>query len=118
MLSVERFAVVEFHVRPQLDRHGLAVLRGVGGQRELRHDLQVLVNVEQLVADRREHDAPHIGARERRVEHVRILGQPDPQRGLRGHRSATQRDKCGSRRETHGFHGCSPLTRSQARRPD
>jgi hypothetical protein len=28
-LGVERLAVVEFHVRPQLDRDGLAVLRGL-----------------------------------------------------------------------------------------
>ena len=45
---------------------------------------EVLVDVEQLVADRREHDAPHVGARERRIEHVGVLGKPDAQRGLRG----------------------------------
>ena len=57
-------------------------------------------DVEQLVADRREHDAPHIGAGERRIEHVRILGEPDAQVGLRRRRSAAERDKRGSRRET------------------
>ena len=48
-------------------------------ERELRDDLELLVDVEQLVADRREHDAAHIGAGERRIEHVRVLGEPDPQ---------------------------------------
>jgi len=35
-------------------------------------------------------------------------------RGLRGRGSATERDECGSRRKTHGFHCCSPLTRPPA----
>ena len=48
-------------------------------ERELRHDLQLLVDVEQLVAQRREDDAADEGARQRRVEHVGILGQADAQ---------------------------------------
>ena len=50
--------------------------------RELRHDVQLLVDVEQLVADRGEDDAPDIGARQRRIEHVGILGEPDAQMAL------------------------------------
>ena len=51
-------------------------------ERELRHHAELLVDVEQLVADRREDDAAHIGARERRVEDVRVFGEPDAQRGI------------------------------------
>ena len=38
---------------PQLDRHLLAVGGGLVRQRELRHDVELLVDVEQLVAERR-----------------------------------------------------------------
>ena len=79
-------------------------------ERELRDDLELLVDVEQLVADRREHDAPHIGARERRIEHVRVLGKPDAQWDCAARRSAAERDERGSRREAHGLHGDLPST--------
>ena len=84
-LGIERLAVVELDARPQLDRHLLAVGGGLMGQRELRHEVELLVDVEQLVAERGEHDAPDIGARRGRVENVRILGKADAQRGLRVH---------------------------------
>ena len=51
-------------------------------ERKLRHDVELGVDVEQLVADRREHDAPHIGAGERRIEHVGVFGKADPQRWI------------------------------------
>jgi hypothetical protein len=47
---------------------------------ELRNDLQLLVDVEQLVAERREDDAADEGARQCRVEDVGVLGQTDAQR--------------------------------------
>ena len=74
-LGIERLAVVEFDARPQLDRDLLAVGGCLVGQRELRHDVELFVDVEQLVAERCEHDAAHIGARHGRVENVR-----DPRR--------------------------------------
>ena len=49
---------------------------------ELRHDVELLVDVEQLVAERGEHDAADIGARERRIENIGILGKADAERGL------------------------------------
>src|SRR5262245_41579603 len=52
-------------------------------ERQLRHDVDVLVDVEQLVAQRGEHDAADVGAGQCRIEHVRILGQTNPQRRLR-----------------------------------
>ena len=82
-LGVERLAVVEFDVRAQLDDERFAVVQGLVRQRQLRHEIELLVDVEQLVAERREDDAADIGAREGRVEHVRVLGEADAQGGLR-----------------------------------
>ena len=78
-LRVHRLAVVELDVRPQLDDDRAAVVEGFLRQRELRHEVEVLVDVEELVAERGEDDASDIGARERRIEHVRILGKADAQ---------------------------------------
>src|SRR5947207_11097860 len=47
---------------PELDRHLLTVGRGLVRQRKLRHDVELLVDVEQLVAEGGEHDAADIGA--------------------------------------------------------
>jgi len=41
---------VEFDAGPQFDRHFLAVGGGLVGERELRHDVELFVDVEQLVA--------------------------------------------------------------------
>ena len=81
--GVERLAVVEFHAWPQLDGDGLAVFRGRVRERELRHDVEIGVDVEQLVAHRGEHDAAHIGARGGRIEIVGILRETDAQMALR-----------------------------------
>ena len=81
-LGIERLAVLEFYAGPKLDRDLFSVRRGLMRQRELRHDVDFLVDVEQLVAERGEDDAPDIGARQRRIENVRILGESDPERGL------------------------------------
>ena len=78
-LRIERFAVLEFHAGPKLDRHRLAVGGGLIGQRELRHDVELFVDVEQLVADGGEHDAADIGARQRGIEHIGVLGEADAQ---------------------------------------
>ena len=79
---VELLAVVEDDVVAQLDRQRLAVGAPLVAGGELRHDLQLLVDVEQLVAERREDDAADEGARQRRIEDVGVLGQADAQ-GLR-----------------------------------
>ena len=49
-LGVEGLAVVEFDAGPQLDRDLLAVGGSLMRQRELRHDVELFVDVEQLVA--------------------------------------------------------------------
>ena len=79
---VERLAVLELHAGPQLDGDVLAVGGGLVRQRELRHDVELLVDVEQLVAEGGEHDAADIGARQRGIENVGVLGEADAQRGL------------------------------------
>jgi hypothetical protein len=48
--GIERLAVVELHPGPELDGDGLAVGRGLMAERQLRHDVELLVDVEQLVA--------------------------------------------------------------------
>ena len=80
--GIERLAVVELHAGPELDGDGLAVGRGFVAERQLRHDVELGVDVEQLVAERGEDDAADIGARQRRIEHVGILGEADTQVGL------------------------------------
>ena len=61
------------------------------------HDGQLLVDVEKLVAQRREHDPPDERAREGRVEDVGILGETEAQRlaerGRAGERS--RQGECG-----------------------
>ena len=78
-LRIERFAVLEFHAGPKLDRHRLAVGGGLIGQRKLRHDVELFVDVEQLVAEGGEHDAADIGARQRGIENIGVLGEADAQ---------------------------------------
>jgi hypothetical protein len=82
---VELLAVVEGDVVAQLDRQRLAVGAPLVAGRELRHDRQLLVDVEQLVAQGGEDDPADEGARQRRIEDVGILGEADAQR-LRRHR--------------------------------
>ena len=95
-VGVEGLTILKFHVRAQLDRNGLSVRRGLVRERELRHDVKVAVDVEQLVAQRREDDAADIGARSGRIEVVRVLGKPDPQGGLR------ERRRCDDGGRKHG----------------
>jgi hypothetical protein len=80
--GVERLAVVEFHSGPQLDGNLFAVRGGLVGQRKLWDDVQLFIDVEQLVAESRKHDAPDIGAPKRRIENVGIFGKAYPQRAL------------------------------------
>ena len=93
-LGVERLAVVELHALAQLDGDRLAVAGDLVRSRELGHEVELLVDVEQLVADRREDDAADVGARERRVEDVRVFGEADAERGLRKRGQGEQR-ACG-----------------------
>src|SRR5262245_40239066 len=98
--GVEGLAVMKFDAGPQLDRDSLAVGRGGMGQRELWHNIETLVDIEQLVAKRSKDDAPDICPGERGIEHIRVFGQPYPQCCLSRRRPAGQCDVCGR--------GCGP----------
>src|SRR5204863_3460707 len=75
-------AVVEGDTRTDLDRERLVVRRPFVLARELGNDVELLVQVEELVAQAREDDATHEGAGERRIEDVGILGESDAERFL------------------------------------
>ena len=82
-LGVELLAVMEFDLGAQLDGEHLVVPRPFIRCGELRHDLEVGGDVEQLVAERGVDDAPDISSRQGGIEDVGILGETDPQRRLR-----------------------------------
>ena len=108
--GVERLAVMKFDAWPKLDGHRLAVGRGLVGQRELRHDVELLVDIEQLVAKGREDDASDIGAPERRIEHVGIFGKADAQvsSGLARSPPATSQEPLRSQPGAKSSWSCSP----------
>ena len=114
-LRSEGLAVVKLDAGPELDGDFLAVGRRLVAQCELRHDVELFVDVEQLVAERCEHDAADIGARHGRVEDIRILGEPDPQRGL-GLNGCPERQQQRRRGDcqTNDFHCCHPLIHDYA----
>jgi hypothetical protein len=65
--------------------------------RELRHDLEVGRDVDELVAHRGEDDPADEGPRQRRIEDVGVFGEADPEmlpEGRRGGRhQSRQRDR-------------------------
>ena len=96
--GVEVGAIMELHAGAQMDQQrGRVRLLVAGG--ELGHDLQLLVDVEQLVAQPGEHDAADIGAGQGGVEDVGVLAQRDPQ-GLRGGSLGQQGDTGGCQKES------------------
>ncbi|MGY4496699.1 hypothetical protein ACVWYH_000626 [Bradyrhizobium sp. GM24.11] len=93
-----------FTAGPELDDEALAVVEGLARQRELGHDVELLVDVEQLVAERGKHDAADIGARHRGIEDIGVLGETDAQRGLRVGGSKRQQERsrgCGEAKHLH-----------------
>ena len=81
-----------------MDHQRLVVRPFVAGG-ELRHDVQLLVDVEQLVAQPGEHDAADIGGGQCRVHHVQVLPQRDAQ-GLRECRDDGDQHAGGSEQES------------------
>jgi hypothetical protein len=94
---------MEQRVFAQLEGQHLVVgaERPRGGQ--LRHEVQLGIDVHQLVAQRREHDAAHVGARAVRIQHVRIFLQADPD-VLGGRRAGGQRQEAGAEGQGQAFH--------------
>jgi hypothetical protein len=98
--GVHLLAVVERDARSQLDHERLVVRRPFVRGRELRHDRELLVEVEQLVAQAREHDAPDERARHRRIEDVRVFRETDA-KGLRIGNRNCRRKRAGCEK-SHG----------------
>src|SRR5258706_3663 len=65
------------HAVAQLERERLVVGRPLVRGGEHRHDVQLLVQVEQLVAQCRKHDAADESACHRRVKNVRVFREAD-----------------------------------------
>jgi hypothetical protein len=66
----------------QLDFQRFVVCRPLMGGGQLRHDVQLFIQVEKLIAEAGKHDAADERARHRGVEDVGIFRQADSQ-GLR-----------------------------------
>ena len=83
--GVELLAVVEGHALADLKQQRLVVTAPFVAGGQLRHEVELLVEVEELVAQAGEDDAADEGARQARIEDVEVLGQADTQGlGLRG----------------------------------
>ena len=68
---------------------------------KLRHDIQIGVDIEELVAHASEHDAPDIGGAEGGIEQVRVLAQADMQDlVLRQYRNREAKDAGSGKQET------------------
>src|SRR3546814_13182405 len=80
-LGVERRAVMEDDALAQVHGQRLAVVRPRPGGGELRDQLQLRRDVDQLVAQRGIDDAADEGARLTRIENLRLLLQSDPAGG-------------------------------------
>ena len=78
--GVERLAVLELDALAQLDDEALVAVDPFPLGRELRDDVELGADIDELVAERGEDDAADIGARQRRVQQVGVFGEPDPQR--------------------------------------
>ena len=97
---VHHLAVVELHPGPQMNQQRPVIGPLVSGG-ELRHDVQLLVDVEQLVAQSGEHDAPDVGRGQRGIEHVEILPQRNPQRLRERRQSGGGHNGRGQQKTTH-----------------
>ncbi|CUJ99094.1 Uncharacterised protein [Achromobacter xylosoxidans] len=117
--GVELAAVMEQRVFAQLEGQHLVVRveRPRGGQ--LRHEVQLGIDVHQLVAQRGEDDAADVGAGAVRVQHVRIFLQADADvLGARG--AGGQRQHAGAEGHGQAFHcvyspcGCNARLQGRA----
>ncbi len=78
-LGVHRLVILEFHSRAEMNHQMRRIPIFVAGG-ELRYDLQLRVDVEQLVAERGEDEPADIAGAERRIEQVGVLAKSDAQR--------------------------------------
>ena len=79
---VERLAVVKLDPLPDLHDQAFVAVGPLPLGRELRHDVELGTDIDELVAQGCKDDAADIGARQGRVQQVGVLGEPDPQARL------------------------------------
>ncbi len=77
--GVKRFAILELDSLPELQDEALVAVDPLPLGGELRRDIQFRGDVDKLVAHRGEDNPPGIGARQRRIEHIGVVGEPDAQ---------------------------------------
>jgi hypothetical protein len=104
--GVDGRAVMEGGTLAQLHGQHGAVLVPIPLGCDLRHDLEPLADVDQLVAERGEDDAPDEGARPVRVEHVRVFLEADAE--FLGDGPGRRQDCAGKQRCKKCFHVSSP----------
>jgi len=94
-------------VGAQLEGQRLVAVRPGPRLRQLRHDLELGRDLDQLVAQGSENDATDEGACTGRVEHIGIVLQTYPQRGRLSNRSSAARERCQGQGEGQSTHGKS-----------
>ena len=77
--GVELLAVMKCHAVTQLEGNRLAVGRPFVARRQLGNDVELLVDIDQLVAQRRKNNPANEGARLRWIQDIRILRQANTQ---------------------------------------
>ena len=78
--GVERFAVLELDLLPKFQNEAFVAVGPLPLSGELRRDIQFRGDVDKLVAHRGKDNPPGIGARQGRIEHIGVVGEPDAQR--------------------------------------
>src|SRR5215469_8330184 len=107
--GVEWLAVLELDTGAQLDDEPLVAVRPLPFGRQLRDDLQLGTDIDELVAQRREDDAADIGSGKRRVEDIGVRAETNPQCLRRGRYYPYGRDR---RDQAARSHLCPPLGHS------
>src|SRR5713101_3535095 len=103
-LGVHRLAVLELDAGAQLDDDREAVGRPLVAGGELRNDLEIRGDVEELVAEAGEDQAARVGSADRRVERVGVVVQPDAQDALGPGRPRYEQQRCRGHHDTLPAH--------------
>ena len=77
--GVERFAILKLDAGAQLKHQAFVAVGPIPLGRELRHETEFGVDIDQFVAQCGKDDATGEGPGHGRVEHVGVVGQPDTQ---------------------------------------
>ena len=113
--GVERFAILKLDALPQFQNKSLTAVDPLPLGGELRRDIELRSDIDELVAHRGEYDPPGVSARQGGIEHIRVVGESDAQhpggswaRINRGE-SGRDQEQCGGKESRHG-HAEAPRT--------